>query len=244
MFEVIKLKMLILGIDALDKGMVEKFKCKNLMQHNCGQTTISEFSLPKTVVLWSSFLTGKNMETEIKEDLWEFTLPKERTFFNFFKSFKAIDVPAFTMKQEEHALERKYLAGFFKNENTVDDFDEVVWRNHEKVKDELFSTVESPKLDIVMAYFSLVDAVGHLSFGMEEKMKDVYCEVDNIAADVSKKCNCPILIVSDHGMQRIGSGRYGDHTMNGFWSSNKKLGLNLNMPKITDFYKIISRFGG
>jgi predicted AlkP superfamily pyrophosphatase or phosphodiesterase len=238
-----ELKMIILGIDALDKKMVEEFKCRSLMQANYGQTDISDFELPKTVVLWSSFLTGKNMEDEIKEDLWEFKLPKERTFFKFFSSFKAIDVPAFTLNQKEHALERKYLAGYFKNENTVEEFDKVVWANHEKNKKEFFSALDDD-YEIVMVYFDLIDAIGHLSFGIEEKMKEVYRDVDGIVGEITNKADCPILIVSDHGMGKIGKGRYGDHTMNGFWSSNRKLGLNLNTPRITDFFRIISKAGG
>lgn len=234
--------MIIFGIDALDKAMVEKFDCKNLMQKSYGQTDISDFELPKTVVLWSSFLTGENMESEIKDDLWDFTLPKERTFFNSFNSFKAIDVPAFTLKQKEHALERKHLAGYFKNTNTVEEFDKVVWKNHEEIKKEFFSVLKAAKnYEIIMVYFDLIDAVGHLSFGIEEKMKEAYDEIDKIVGDVAKMFDCPVLIVSDHGMERMGKGRYGDHTMNGFWSSNEKLNLSLNMPRITDFYKIISQ---
>jgi len=238
------LKMIIFGIDALDKSMVEKFKCKNLMQKNYGQTDISEFELPKTVVLWSSFLNGKNMEDEIKEDLWNFTLPKERTFFKFFNSFKAIDVPAFTLKQDEHAMERKYLAGYFKKENTVEEFDKVVWENHEKIKKEFFDTLGNEKdYEVVMVYFDLIDAVGHLSFGIEEKMREVYEELDSVVGKVAEDYDCPILIVSDHGMERIGEGRYGDHTMNGFWSSSGEVSFG-NMPKITDFYSVIPQIGG
>lgn len=237
------LKLIIFGIDALDKTMVEKFGCRNLMQKNYGQTDITEFELPKTVVLWSSFLTGKNMEDEIKEDLWSFTLPKERTFFNSFQSFKTIDVPAFTLKQEEHALERKYLAGFFKKENTVEEFDKVVWENHEKIKKEFFDTLEGGEdYEVVMVYFDLIDAVGHLSFGIDEKMREVYEELDRIVGKIAGEYDCPILIISDHGMERIGEGRYGDHNMNGFWSSNGRIDFE-SKPRITDFYSLISKMG-
>ncbi len=86
--------------------------------------------------------------------------------------------------------------------------------------------------------------MGHLSFGLEEKMKEAYEEIDRLVGEVAKTLDCPVLIVSDHGMERMGKGRYGDHTMNGFWSSNDKLDLDLNMPRITAFYKIISQVGG
>lgn len=239
-----KLKILIIAMDALDEVMVRKFNCRNLMQAECGSTDISEFQLPKTVVLWSSFLTGKNMEGEIKEDLWDFTLPKERTFFKSFASFSAIDVPAFTLKQKEHAEERKCLAAYFKKENSIEGFDKTVWKNHESNKKEFFSLIGKADCEAMMAYFDLADAIGHLSFGIDEKMRQAYGELDKIAAEASKICDCPILVVSDHGMERIGEGRYGDHTNRGFWSSNAKLGLKLKNPKITDFYKLIANIGG
>ncbi len=50
----------ILGIDGLEYEYVKKFNVKNLMQESFGKTNISEFSEPRTMVLWSSFLTGKN----------------------------------------------------------------------------------------------------------------------------------------------------------------------------------------
>ncbi|MBD3247555.1 hypothetical protein GF378_02960, partial [Candidatus Pacearchaeota archaeon] len=48
----------ILAIDALEYDKVEEFNCKNLKQEYYGKTDISEFSQPRTMVLWSSFMTG------------------------------------------------------------------------------------------------------------------------------------------------------------------------------------------
>ena len=74
--------MIILALDALDKNMVERFKCKSLMQLEYGESDISEFKLERTVVLWASFLTGKNMEKEIPvKGQWNFKLKKRQTFF-------------------------------------------------------------------------------------------------------------------------------------------------------------------
>jgi hypothetical protein len=42
--------MIILALDALDHGQVEKHRAKNLMQTEYGKTNISEFQLPRTVV--------------------------------------------------------------------------------------------------------------------------------------------------------------------------------------------------
>ena len=90
------------------------------------------------------------------------------------------------------------------------------------------------KLDLVMGYFNLADAIGHLSFGVPRKMTDVYYELEELAKEV-KDTDDFILVISDHGMKAVG--RYGDHTKNGFYSANRKLALNL--PKITDFYNLM-----
>ncbi len=240
--------MIILALDALDKNMVERFKCKNLMQLEYGKTDLGGFSLERTVVLWASFLTGKNMESAIPiKGQWEYKLLKSETFFKFFDVVETIDVPAFSFKLDNHRKEHKLLAGYFKNENRVEDFNEIVWKNHEENKKDFFdildkikSTNERGLSKIIMGYFDLADAIGHLSFGDGEEMKKVYNELENLAGRVKKfieKTDELILIISDHGMKPVG--RYGDHSRNGFYSCNKKLGLN--KPKIIDFYEIVKK---
>jgi len=227
--------MIILALDALDLKQIQKFNCKNLMQKEYGQTSISDFNQERTVVLWASFLTGKNMEAEIPlKTQWEFKVPSEQTFLNFFKTYKTIDVPAFSYKQQNHAEERKLLKGYFEDKATIEEYDAVVWRNHEENKKEFFSAVG--KFDLVMGYFNLADSIGHLSFGITEKMAEVYLELDKLAEEVKDVDNF-VLVISDHGMKAVG--RYGDHSRNGFYSFNHKLGLNI--PKIVSFYNLIGR---
>ena len=45
---------------------------------------------------------------------------------------------------------------------------------------------------------------------------------------------CPLIVLSDHGMEAIGN--FGDHSNYGFWSTNFK---DLGTPKITEFFKLI-----
>ena len=225
--------MIILALDALDQNLVQDFKCKNLMQKEYGQTDISDFKEARTIVLWASFLTGKNMEARIPlKTQWEFKLDTEETFIKFFNSPKAIDVPSFSFKQENHAEERKLLKKYFDDKATIEEYDTIVWKFHEENKKEFFDSID--KFDLVMGYFNLADAIGHLSFGISEKMRATYYELDKLAKEV-KDLDDFILVISDHGMKAIG--RYGDHTKNGYYSANRKLGLNL--PKITDFYNLM-----
>lgn len=203
------------------------------MQTECGKTNLSEFELKRTVALWASFLAGKNMDKEIPvKTQWEFKLPVNETFLKFFKTFNAIDVPAFSHKKS-HEEERRLLKGYFNEEATIEEYDALVWKIHEENKKEFFSSLG--KFDLTMGYFNLADSIGHLSFGIQEKMKTVYEELENLAKEVRASCNDIVLTISDHGMKVLG--RYGDHSDNGFYSFNRKMGLDF--PKITDFYNII-----
>jgi len=231
--------MIILGLDALDFSMIERCRCRNLMQTECGQTSLSGFQLERTVVLWASFLTGKNMESAIPvKTQWEFKLKPEETFFPVFKTYEAIDVPAFSLKEKQHAEERRLLKAYFDGEGTVEEYDAVVWKNHEENKKVFLDALG--RFDMVMAYFDLADAIGHLSFGIPEKMDKVYKELEETAQEVKSSSNELVLVISDHGMKPVG--RYGDHSRNGFYSANRKLGLNL--PRITDFRQIIEGVAG
>jgi hypothetical protein len=226
--------MIILALDALDLEKVKKYNSKHLLQKEYGKTDLSDFTQPRTVVLWSSFLTGKNMEPQIPiKTQWEFKVKPEQTFLKYFKTYKTIDLPAFSHKPS-HVKERELLKGYFEEKTTVEKFDEIVWKIHEENKKEFFEALG--KFDLLIGYFNLADSIGHLSFGITEKMKEVYQELNQIAENI-KDADDSILIISDHGMKAIG--RYGDHNRNGFYSFNKNVGLNL--PKITSFYNLIRR---
>ena len=226
----------ILGLDGLEYEYVKEFGCKNLMQTSFGKTDISIFSEPRTVVLWSSFLTGKNTEDEALKDLWNFKVRPEETFFANFRKWRAIDVPGFTYMGERHAKERELLKAFFDGKASVEEYDEVAFENHKVVKEEFFETLEED-LDILMCYFALADVIGHLSFGLKSKMRAIYEELDELAKLARKKAE-KLLIISDHGMRAIG--RFGDHSDYGFWSFSEK--VEWDTPKITEFRKFIESF--
>ncbi len=225
--------MIILGLDALDLRMVEKYNCQTLLQLEHGQTDLSDFPLKRTVALWSSFITGKNLDSEISvKAQWEYKVPADQTFFKFFKTFDAIDVPGYSHKKS-HDEERQLLKRYFENHGSIADYEEIVWKIHEENKREFFSQLS--KLDLLMGYFNLADSIGHLSFGIESTMSAIYQELEILAKELKGSTEDFILTISDHGMEAIG--RYGDHSNNGFYSVNRKLALDL--PKITDFYNLL-----
>lgn len=229
----------ILGLDGLEYEYVKDFNCKNLMQVSFGKTDISEFSEPKTIVLWSSFLSGKNLEKRVLalgKKFWKFKLKVGETFFKKFEKWKAIDVPGLSYKYKKHQSERKLLKDFFDGRVKIEEYDKLAFKNYRENKKELFEEL-GKEHEILMCYFALADTIGHLSFGLKTKMKIIYKELDKTAKKVKNECE-KLLIISDHGMKAIG--RFGDHTKEGFWSFSEK--INLNKPKITEFYNLIIKW--
>jgi hypothetical protein len=230
---------IILGIDGLEYGYVKEFECKGLMQGNFGKTDISEYEEPRTIVLWSSFLAGKNLEREIvamgNEKMWDFRLKAEETFFKHFESFKAVDVPGYNYRREHHVRERTMLKKFFGDEISVEEFDKPMLEYHKKIKEMFLEDLEKD-FGLLFYYFNAIDVIGHVSFGLKSKMRALYKDLDGLAAKAAEKGE-PLLIVSDHGMKPVG--RYGDHEAKyGFWSNN--LGAELGEPKITELPKFIA----
>jgi hypothetical protein len=230
--------MIILALDALDFTSVLKYNCEYLKQTEYGQIDVSDFKQLRTVALWASFLSGKNMEDEVPVDKatqWKFQLESEKTFLSFFGTYTAIDVPAFSLKQSNHLKERHFMRKFFEDEVSAEDFDSVIWKNHDENQKDFFKSLG--KHDLVIGYFDLADAIGHLSFGVPKKMKEVYAELDKIAKEVKSSFDDVILIASDHGMRSVG--RYGQHDVQGFYSLNYNPRFKLS--RITEFHDLIKQ---
>ena len=233
---------IIFAIDALEYELVEKFNCKNLKQLKYGKTNISEFSQPRTMVLWSSFMTGENKEAEILEkgdkEMWNTRIPLEKTFFSSFKNPKVIDLPGYSYELEEHAEERKLLKAFFTTEDKNEKeeikkkYNKLSLEHHKKIKKDFENALASGEHDLVLGYFSAADVLGHLNFGNTFLMKMIYKDLDEMAGKLKDDF---ILVLSDHGMKAIG--KFGDHSEYGFWSTNFDSGLE--NPKITDFRKLV-----
>ncbi len=228
----------------LEYSKVEEYNCTHLKQKYYGKTNISEFSQPRTMVLWSSFITGENKEKEVlkggNKEMWNKIWGIKDTLFSHFNNPAIIDLPGFSYNLKVHEDSRNLLKSFFeqkekdKKEKIKLDYNNHAFEHHKKIKKEFFNSLENGH-DMVLGYFSVIDVIGHLNFGNNTIMKMIYKEFDEIAKAVKNK-NSDVLIISDHGMKAIGS--FGDHSEYGFWSSDT---LNLDIPKITDFYEIIKK---
>ncbi len=236
---------IIFAIDALEYEKVEEFDCENLKQDFYGKTDISEFSQPRTMVLWSSFITGKNKEKDVLKDgdkeMWDKKWPLEQTFFSEFRNPVVLDLPGYSYDKEVHDKSRELLKNYFEardkkeKDNIRKQYNKDAFEHHRKIKKEFFKALEQgySKHELVLGYFSVADVIGHLNFGNTAMMKMIYKDLDEIAEKISKKGE--LIILSDHGMKAIGM--FGEHSTYGFWSTNFKAGLK--NPGITDFYKLI-----
>lgn len=233
--------LIILAIDALEYEKVEEFKCNNLKQEFYGKTNIKEFSQPRTMVLWSSFITGKNKESEVLQDgnkeMWNKTWPINQTFFSKFKNPLILDLPGFSYNLKAHEKSRKLLKEFFttKDKEIQDKIKQEyiyeAFQHHKQIKQQ-FQEALTKDHDLILAYFSIIDVIGHLDFGNTAQMQALYKEIDELAKNLKQHS---LIILSDHGMKPIGI--FGDHSEYGFWSTNFK---DLKTPKITDFFNLIS----
>lgn len=229
----------VLAIDALEYELVERFQCNNLKQRYYGKTDISEFSEPRTMVLWSSFMTGLNKEEEVlalgDQEMWNIQRDRSETFFDWFDDPVVIDLPGYSYDLVQHENERKYLKAFFdmrnqdEKSNILKSYNDIAFSHHKIVKKQFLDAL-SEGHDFVLGYFSLADVVGHLNFGNNFMMKMIYKDLDEIASMIKN----PKIILSDHGMKSIG--KFGDHSEYGFWSTAHK---DLGSPRICDFPNFI-----
>ncbi len=90
--------------------------------------------------------------------------------------------------------------------------------------------------DLLMMYTKLLDTYGELSFG--PKLNQMYFMVNDFAKKVESLLDESfMLIISDHGIERLGETSFGKHSDYAFYSIDRKMGLK--NPKITDFYFLI-----
>lgn len=237
----------IFAVDALEYKKIEEFDCENMKQANYGKTDISEFDQPRTMILWSSFMTGGNKEEEIlskgEDKMWDTNFSKEDTFFSNFENTKIIDLPGYSYDEEQHEKERSMMKEFFEEAESDEEkkeirkeYNQFAMEHHRKIKEEFLNSLEED-YDLLLGYFSGADVIGHLNFGNRTLMKMIYNNLKEIVEEIEKVRDDHLLILSDHGMKEIG--RFGDHSDYGFWSFNEE--CELENPKITDFADFVSQ---
>jgi len=156
---------------------------------------------------------------------------KVDTFFEAVKPSVALGVPVYNKN-----LEEIYPIGDVLRARQDPDylpvFEERVRRIFSEEVERLFDAIEG-EWRLLMTHFHITDLFGHAFWGTE-KLATLYEEMDLLTRRVKDRLDGDdlVLIISDHGMSRLG------HTKKGFYSLNVKMGLE--EPDIKDFFKIVT----
>jgi len=236
---------IVFAIDALEYNKVEEFNCNKLKQDHYGKTNITEFSQPRTMVLWSSFMNGENKEKDVlgegNQEMWNKRWDVKDTVFSEFEKPVVLDLPGFSYDLEAHEKSRELLKSFFtiddkeKKEEIRKEYNQDAFAHHKKIKEEFLKVLKEDH-DFVLGYFSVIDVIGHLNFGNTTLMKMLYKEMQEIMDEIKKIPDAKVIVLSDHGMESVGM--FGDHSNYGFWSTNFE---DLGNPKITEMADVIRR---
>lgn len=159
------------------------------------------------------------------------------TIFDLTEKSHAINVPVYSEKWTFG------LAQNLDNFRCFEDFVESVLiaesSKFQKLRNQVLQYLkQNSEWDLFMAYFPTLDHYGELCFRNTKKLHKMYMTFDIFVKEVKKSLNESfVLVISDHGMERLGKTPFGKHSDYAFYSINRKLGLD--NPKITDFYLLI-----
>lgn len=158
------------------------------------------------------------------------------TIFDFVENSKALFVPTYS-EWDPVKDGRKVVGDVFTSKMEDKEYWDYIWENFYMKKEELLYSVEKD-YNLLMCHIQIADSSGHRFFSDLKKMKKVYRKLDSLTKKVKEIWEDWILIVSDHGMERLG--KFGTHSNldYGFYSSSKK--FSLNSPKFTEFFDIIA----
>lgn len=156
------------------------------------------------------------------------------TIFDYVDKHVAISIPSYNEDPINEAL-RKRIAKALKagKRKLAKEVEDVAWRAFRERREKVMSSLNRD-WKLLMVHFFVLDILQHLFWYSKEYLTEMYAEMDKTVKLILDKMpydDLLLLIVSDHGQKR------GVHTSYGYYSSNKKLGLN--HPKITDFADII-----
>jgi len=226
-------------------------------------------NVPITPKVWAGFITGKKPSVHGINKFWTYgklekirNLPlirnlkgkrkllwrigikprildrqdlKTKTIFDIVKPSIALDVPTYNLPTETQFAFRKAITL-----HGIEAFIKCAWETFEKRRQTFLEKLDS-NWKLLMAYFSLLDALGHVCIKKKpEELLKAYKTIDKLAEETKNRLNeqhiC--LIVSDHGMKLSEDGISGTHSNHAFWSLN--IETDWKPKDITDFHpKII-----
>lgn len=158
---------------------------------------------------------GLNVSVPMMNDLKRKGLT---TIFDLASKPVVIDVPSYNENPETRA---RYSIAM---DHGVKAYENELWKVHKERVGRIMDRLDN-EWDLFMAWLDLVDQIGHIYFGNNQKMLKAYTRLDTLARTIGQ--NLPddtlLLIVSDHGMQLSTDG-YPEHSNHAFYSFNMDVG--------------------
>ncbi len=208
------------------------------MWHNSMDGTrrwIRKYKLIYKIIKRLKFVKNVRSNLGVKAEFPNRSDIKCDTIFDKVPSNISIDVPVYNVNLRDiYPLGAVYKARQdpeYKKEYLAD------LRNIFQIKQEkLFSALEKD-WSLLMIHFGITDLYGHVQWGSAE-VNFLYREMDFLTKKVKKSLRKDdlLLIISDHGMSKLG------HTKYGFYSLS--IPLNLNNARIEDFAPILLKLLG
>jgi len=232
------MRLIILGIDALDINMVSHLELDVLKQAQYGELKVPLSSVsgyPRSPSVWASFLTGHEREIEFTrncEGVNMFMGLDEKTFLDL-DGVKGLNVPYHDYEIDtltKLIRLRKKLRWWpwtmgkivdIHNSRTIEIFNEVI---------------NSSGYRVLFAFIQTLDTLNHILYLRPNIIKNAYRTMEIEFMNLKRKLGDDmIIIVSDHGFQKNGF-----HSNTGFYSCNHVLDPKPN--NITDFYGLVNAF--
>lgn len=236
------MRLVIIGIDALDITMINKLNLMGLKQAQHGALKVplnSVSGYPRSSSVWASFLVGQEREIEFirnSEGINTFRGLDEKAFLDL-DGVKGINVPYHDHEVDTATklvrLRKKLRWWPWAHVKMVD--------IHNSRTVELFNEIgNSSDYKVLFAFIQTLDTLSHALYLRPKIIKNVYrtMEIEFMALK-RKLVDDMIIIVSDHGFQYHGLHK-GYHSYTGFYSCNHI--LDPKPANITDFYEMVKAF--
>ena len=162
---------------------------------------------------------------------------KVPTIFHAAKNPETINVPL-VYQARKNLQDEEHWKLKLKGEG-LEEMRKHAWKDFKRISKKTLETVKKGDWDLMMSYVRFLDTIGELSFGSFKEMFKAYSASNHYAKQVRDAVsdNVACLIVSDHGMRRLGKTKYGSHSDYAFYSLNIETDWKPLM--VTDFYKKI-----
>lgn len=231
------MRLIILGIDALDIKMVESLDLRALKQIQYGELKVPLSSIsgyPRSPTVWATFLTGEISEIEFtrnKEGINMFRGELSKNFI-YLDGVKAINVP-YHNHEIDTLTKMVQLRKKLRWPRTKKKMVQIHNSRTEEIFNEVINTDENYK--VIFAFIQTLDTLQHALHLRPKVVKRAYEHMERCFSHLNDELSEDMMVVvSDHGFEK------GTHSYTGFYSCNHT--ISPAPHDITEFYGIVKEF--